>query len=203
MLLSDLTINISASTVEAIATSDLTFYAQVKDDSQKEVNQNFFGSFDNSPSVVVSEPTQKSSDETVYDKIVEKMIFNNIDTIDHIVNISMVSVSGIGVAPFVIQSTLLLAGERMEYVNGIGWSIYDINGLKKNDNGTETFAVRMDKVGGNITYIGQARPGSFTSSPVWMIRKMDESGGDLIIQFADGNDKYDNIWDSRLLLSYS
>lgn len=53
-------------------------------------------------------------------------------------------------------------------------------------------------------YIGEAEPGSATSAAVWRIRKLVYSGTQLTeILWADGNTKFDNIWDNRASLSYS
>ena len=56
-----------------------------------------------------------------------------------------------------------------------------------------------------VMYVGYAIPGSATSSAVWQIRKIDESGSPttLALSFADGNQSFDNIWDNRASLSYS
>lgn len=63
---------------------------------------------------------------------------------------------------------------------------------------------QLDDAGAGITFIGEAQPGSLTSSPVWRIRRLDESGDpEIIILFADGNDLFDNIWDNRVSLNYS
>ena len=65
------------------------------------------------------------------------------------------------------------------------------------------YATRIDDVTTtNITYIGRALPGTATSSATWQIQKIDETSG-TIITWADGNGTFDNIWDSRVSLSYS
>jgi len=65
------------------------------------------------------------------------------------------------------------------------------------------YATQLDEVS-SLTYVGKAAPGSSTSLPVWQIQRLDESGSpELIITFADGDSNFDNIWDDRLLLSYS
>lgn len=62
---------------------------------------------------------------------------------------------------------------------------------------------------GDITYIGNAPPGSLDANAVWQIKKLDESGSiDLIVTWADGDSDYDNVWDDGLgndytTLSYS
>lgn len=59
-------------------------------------------------------------------------------------------------------------------------------------------AIRIDDAAGSITYVGFAIPGSSESSAVWQIMKIDESTDpELIITWADGNDKYDNIWNNH------
>ena len=55
-----------------------------------------------------------------------------------------------------------------------------------------------------VTYRGDATPGTLTSASAWRIQRMTvQSDGDTEVLFADGNDNYDNIWDNRLSLSYS
>lgn len=55
-----------------------------------------------------------------------------------------------------------------------------------------------------ITYRGDALPGTLTSVAAWRVTRMTlQSDGDIEILYADGNDNYDNIWDNRLSLSYS
>lgn len=57
----------------------------------------------------------------------------------------------------------------------------------------------------NVEYLGYALPGSATSSPVWLIKKMsyDVSNRFTGSTFADGNSEFDNIWDNRASLTYS
>jgi len=55
-----------------------------------------------------------------------------------------------------------------------------------------------------VTYRGDALPGTATSAAAWRVQRMTlQSDGDIAIVFADGNDNFDNIWDNRLSLSYS
>lgn len=55
-----------------------------------------------------------------------------------------------------------------------------------------------------FTYFGFAVPGSVQSSPVWRIlREEDKGGGDFEYLYADGDDKFDNVWDDRTSLAYS
>ncbi len=55
-----------------------------------------------------------------------------------------------------------------------------------------------------VTYRGDALPGTSTAGALWRVQRMTmQSDGDISILFADGNDDFDNIWDNRLSLSYS
>ena len=67
----------------------------------------------------------------------------------------------------------------------------------------------LDDVGGGVTYVGKAAPGSATSDPVWQIQRITEgagivgpSGDDLIVEWAGSNANFDKVWDDRLGLSY-
>lgn len=63
----------------------------------------------------------------------------------------------------------------------------------------------IDAADANTTYIGKTKEGSSadTSQAIWMIKKISVSGTVTTINFADGDVKYDNIWDNRAALSYS
>lgn len=65
------------------------------------------------------------------------------------------------------------------------------------------FTLRLDDVGAGITYIGEANPSSAESAAVWRIKRLDETGPDLDILWADGNASFDNVWSDRAILSYS
>lgn len=56
----------------------------------------------------------------------------------------------------------------------------------------------------NPVYIGFAEPGSATSDPAWLIRKLTWSGSNVTaIQYANGSTVFNSIWDNRASLSYS
>lgn len=86
-------------------------------------------------------------------------------------------------------------------------TIYDI--LKDYYDGAKAIqanaalAVRIDGVGGGVTYIGKAATGASTASAVWQIQRLTESGADTTVQWADGNGSFDNVWDNRASLTYS
>jgi len=68
-----------------------------------------------------------------------------------------------------------------------------------------TIRVLPDSSNPNLVYVGEAYPGSSETSPVWRIRRVDNTGGSdhSIVLYADGNTYFDNVWSSRETLSYS
>lgn len=62
--------------------------------------------------------------------------------------------------------------------------------------------LQVDSVG-STTYLGYAEPGTLTSGATWAIKKIVETGNDVAITWADGTNDFDNIWDDRLILTYS
>ncbi len=71
---------------------------------------------------------------------------------------------------------------------------------------TPVYAVEFDDTEGCRFYVGEAAAGSPTNSAVWRIRLMTEktgtNDGDLNIVFADGDQEFDNIWDSRGTINF-
>ena len=67
------------------------------------------------------------------------------------------------------------------------------------------YATRIDFTnGGTIIYRGEAAPGSLETDAVWRIRKITIlSDNDVIVEFADGDENFDNIWTNHLTLNYS
>ena len=67
------------------------------------------------------------------------------------------------------------------------------------------FAVQVDDVGGGVTYVGKATPGTVTSVATWQIMRVTESGTptDTAVEWAGGSAAFDNIYDNRAALSYS
>ena len=51
---------------------------------------------------------------------------------------------------------------------------------------------------GDLEYVGRALPYALDSAPVWQICKFIYDGENLTsTKYADGNDKFDKIWDAR------
>jgi len=61
----------------------------------------------------------------------------------------------------------------------------------------------VDFVGTTTVYIGEAQPGTATSSAAWRVKRTVFTGDDSETLFADGNTNFDNIWNNRASLSYS
>ena len=67
--------------------------------------------------------------------------------------------------------------------------------------GGTQFALRLATVS-DVDYVGEASIGTATSAASWRIKKVYSASG-IIIQWADGNASFDNIWDNRASLTYS
>ena len=75
----------------------------------------------------------------------------------------------------------------------------DVEGYDREIGGAREF----DQVGG-VSYLGEAPAGSATSDPVWRLRRyLALAGGETVVQFADGNRDFNNVWDDRLRLGFS
>jgi hypothetical protein len=68
---------------------------------------------------------------------------------------------------------------------------------------SDGFSVRVQELAGGVTYVGKAEIGSSESDPVWRILRLTESGQNTDVQYADGDDNFDNVWADRASLSYS
>lgn len=64
-------------------------------------------------------------------------------------------------------------------------------------------AIRLD-VEGIEWYVGKAACGTGDSDPHWQILRFTfETDGGFSVMWADGDDKFDNVWANRTGLSYS
>ncbi len=61
---------------------------------------------------------------------------------------------------------------------------------------------KIDEIG-QTTYIGTAKLGVADSAAKWQIRRINRVGTATDIQYADGNRRFDNIWENRTILTYS
>lgn len=65
------------------------------------------------------------------------------------------------------------------------------------------YSERVDFVGEDAMYKGEAVPGSSESAAVWRICKTSFIGDDVIKQWGGGNSGFIHAWADRLTLSYS
>lgn len=77
-------------------------------------------------------------------------------------------------------------------------------GTEKIISGLYTTKIEYD-ASNNPIYIGDAVPGTLTSTSVWRIKKLtyDASNNPTDIQWADGNTNFDKIYDNRATYTYS
>lgn len=61
----------------------------------------------------------------------------------------------------------------------------------------------VDESVANTTYIGQSQPGTSEDDALWRIRRCTVADSITKIDFADGDDLFDNIWSDRAGLNYS
>ena len=50
------------------------------------------------------------------------------------------------------------------------------------------YRTELDDVGGGVSFLGQAVPGTATSAALWRIKRITETGPDIEIIFADGDE---------------
>lgn len=65
------------------------------------------------------------------------------------------------------------------------------------------YETHIDEVSLTLTYVGKAFPGATTSEAIWQIQRILTTGTETVIEFADGDDKFDNIWTARAGLTYT
>lgn len=66
--------------------------------------------------------------------------------------------------------------------------------------------VLWDGSSATVNYLGEANFGAATSAACWRILRLTFSGTDntdIAIEYADGNDEFDNVWDNRAILTYA
>lgn len=112
-------------------------------------------------------------------------------------------VSGnIGISDGVNTATITdVSGKKSQDVNVTGIT------LSASDDSLETRSLPMktalDEASATVTYVGEAATGTATSTALWRIKRLTQSGTVLLIEWADGNGNFDNIWNDRASLSYS
>ena len=61
----------------------------------------------------------------------------------------------------------------------------------------------IDEVSSNLTYIGFGKFGSNEANAVWQILRIQKTGTVSQFQYADGDMRYNNIWNDRASLTYT
>ena len=90
-----------------------------------------------------------------------------------------------------INSGEVVLGDTTSGSSGGGSSVVD-------------YAKRTDFIGDTVIYSGRAAVGALPSATAWSImRTTIAADGDVVVEYADGNSGFDNIWDDRLTYTYS
>ncbi|MEB3151421.1 MAG: hypothetical protein VKL60_20680 [Sphaerospermopsis sp.] len=76
------------------------------------------------------------------------------------------------------------------------------DGSIETDSSEFAINVQVDSGDSAVYYIGKAAIGSLTSEAVWQISRVDESTG-TVIEWADGDGSFNNIFDNREALTYA
>ncbi len=66
-----------------------------------------------------------------------------------------------------------------------------------------SLAIRLDEADDTTTYVGKALPGAASDAASWEITRLTTTGGELVVEYADGNANFDNVWDDRADLDYA
>jgi len=67
---------------------------------------------------------------------------------------------------------------------------------------SDNFKILIDEVDADTIYIGKAVVDTVTSESKWQIKKISTSGTVKTISWADGDDRFNQIWDNRTSLTY-
>lgn len=96
-------------------------------------------------------------------------------------------------------------GQQQQSSGGGGSaSVEQVNALELQILELEMQFTKLIDTEGLITYIGEADPGTATSSATWRIKRITDNGGDdLDIEWADGTADFSKVWDDRLTFTYS
>jgi hypothetical protein len=93
-----------------------------------------------------------------------------------------------------------VAGVALIEVFGDGYDAYQSEAVTTVSG---AFATRIDEASPTVTYVGKATTGTVTSAATWQIQRLTDTGSGLTVEWADGDDSFDNVWTSRAALSYS
>lgn len=63
--------------------------------------------------------------------------------------------------------------------------------------------IAVDEASATVTYVGEASTGAALSAALWRIKRITVSGTVTIIEWANGNGNFTNVWNNRVSLTYS
>ena len=66
----------------------------------------------------------------------------------------------------------------------------------------EVYDIEVDTSVPNVTYVGQAMPGTPSSVASWRIKKITETSTGSSVDWANGSAEFIHIWDDHLSLPY-
>jgi hypothetical protein len=72
----------------------------------------------------------------------------------------------------------------------------------QNSQGGGKTPLREDESQPYVIYKGYAAPNANTYDAVWAIQKITRLKDEIIYEWANGNDFYDNVWDNRFVVQY-
>lgn len=81
-------------------------------------------------------------------------------------------------------------------------NVYGSGGASGRGRGVLNYDTRIDEPSATVTYVGKTVPGNDTSDPSWQIQKISIDGTETIIEFADSDALFNNVWDDRASLAY-
>jgi hypothetical protein len=67
----------------------------------------------------------------------------------------------------------------------------------------KNYRVITDLVSATLIYTGWAELGTSTSDALWRIQRTQKTGNIWYDEWADGNDRFDNVFDNRTSLAYT
>lgn len=111
---------------------------------------------------------------------------------------ALVGVDGITVISGTSETTI--SGFRDEFLSASGTLQSDVDCVISGIN--QVYALRLDAVGESTTYVGEASPGTSESALSWRIKRLVETGPDLVITWASGTSAFEFAWDDRLVVTY-
>lgn len=81
----------------------------------------------------------------------------------------------------------LSTGRRLKYVQDVPLAVL----IDETEDGDAT-----------VTYVGTAKAGVLPAQALWRVMRITEDAGETTIEFAGGEDTFENVWNDRVSLTY-